>query len=147
MGLTALCSEFTSQDSQERYGNVLAPTKVLDCRSLVLFLAIICWGRMCALNGFPYPIFLPCKHTSCISWEPWSTGYCHWYVSLSCLLCVSHLTGMFNSPPCHVFLESSYLDRSQRDAGQTRTLRVIFQDISILRERHWGAGLSFITNK
>lgn len=34
-----------------------APTKVLDCRSLVLFLAIICWGRMYALNGSPYPIF------------------------------------------------------------------------------------------
>lgn len=128
-------------------GNMLGPNKGFGLQVSCSLSGHILLGKDVCLEWFPISHF-SCKHTSCISSEPWSkTGYCHWYVSLSCLLCVSHLTGMFNSPSCHVFLESSYLDRSQRDAGQTRTPRVIFQDISILRERHWGAQLSFITNK
>lgn len=102
---------------------------------------------MHALNGFPYPIFPASTLPASLGDLRLKQVTVIWSVSLSCLLCVSHLTGMLTHPPCHVSLESRYLDRNQQDVGQTRAPRVIFQDISVLRERHWGAGLSFITNK
>lgn len=77
-----------------------APTKVLDCRSLVLFLAIICWGRMYSLNGFPYPICPASTLPTSLEDLGVKQVTVIWYVSLS----VSHLTGMFNSPTLPCFL-------------------------------------------